>query len=387
MNITMPTKHQIAVAGSHAVVFAGGAIAALSFAGVLSPAQVATATDDVKRISADIADLIGAISSLGALFMVVYSTLKSGPLASFFRAAVTISQNPDLTKQVQDASIVQKAPVVFVTDKMPEVAGVGTTDTKAGAELALAVPSPTVQVAGKIAVVILALALSALVSGSVHAQKLKTPQQIGQDIKNGFEQTNATVKSAVTGQADPKAALPCMDITMLTKLTIFNIVSTIKGCEQDGIKQLISDSSRALDSAMAYVGPNGGAPGDGDGIACHKPALALWKVALIVPAHPDIPANPGSPAVEAVPAVLNADGSIKTPAIIAVPAVPATAAIPAEPELVAGPILIGQKFSEFVKSGGITSCKTWLNNQINAVASAAAGAVGDVIAGTALIPK
>ena len=196
---------------------------------------------------------------------------------------------------------------------------------------------------------------------------------IGQKIADDLNQTRATITNAVTTKLAPKAALPCMDITVLTKLTVANLMPTIKGCEQDGIKQLVSDSSRALASAVAYVGPNGGAPGDGDGIACHKPALELWKAALIVPA------TPGSPAVDAVAAVLNPDGSVKTPAIAAVPAVPAT------PELDPGPILIGQKFSEFVKSGGITSCKTWINNQINAVASAAAGAVRDVVAAAILL--
>ena len=381
MNITMPTKHQIAVAGSHAVVFAGGAIAALSFAGVLSPAQVATATDDVKRISADIADLIGAISSLGALFMVVYSTLKSGPLASFFRAAVTISQNPDLTKQVQDASIVQKAPVVFVTDKMPEVAGVGTTDTKAGAELALAVPSPTVQVAGKIAVVILALALSALVSGSVHAQKLKTPQQIGQDIKNGFEQTNATVKSAVTGQADPKAALPCMDITVLFKLTPANLLPTMKGCMQDVNNQLVNDTQRALDSAKAFTGSATGttAAGDQDAINCLSPALALFQAAAILPA---VPAVAAQDAVPAVPAVLNPDGSIKTPAVAAIPAV---TAVVGKPETDPGPFLLFQKYREFTIVGGLTSCQAWVNAPVNATAAAGIAGAAAITGGAALL--
>jgi hypothetical protein len=72
---------------------------------------------------------------------------------------------------------------------------------------------------------------------------------------------------------------------------------------------------------------------------------------------------------------MNADGTVKTPAV------------PGTPELVAGPILLGQKFGEFVKSGGITSCTTWINNQINAVAAAGVGGVATVAAGLALIPK
>lgn len=220
------------------------------------------------------------------------------------------------------------------------------------------------------------------------AAQLKTTGQIQRDIDAAKAKLDAlnqqigtktqamaqSAKQAVT-PADPTTALPCMDISVLTKLTPQNLVPTIKGCEQDGIKQLVSDSSRALASAIAYVGPNGGSPGDSDGIACHKPALALFQAAL------NIPATPGSAAVDAVAAVLNPDGSIKTPAVTAAAAVAPT------PEIIPGPILLYQKFGEFVMAGGLTSCPTWFNKPINAVGAAGVAGVGAVAGAALLAPK
>ena len=233
----------------------------------------------------------------------------------------------------------------------------------------------------KIALAALALVML-LPMGLAQAQiKLKSPQEIRQDIKNKLDQTNAGVKAAVTGQSDPNAALPCMDISVITKLTPTNLVPTIEGCHQDGVKQLVSDTSRALKSAQDYVGTNGGATGDNDGIACLKPALSLFQAGLIIPA---VPAVLAQDAVPAVPAVLNPDGSIKTQAV---PAIPAIAAVAAVPEVHPGPILLYQKFREFTLAGGQTACPTWFNGPIQAVLAAGAGAVGTATAAVALIPK
>lgn len=146
ISITWPTSHQWAVFGSHAVVCAGGAIGALAFFGGLDQAQVTEATQDVSRIANDVKDLVGAVGSLAALAMTAYSVVKSGPLASFFRAAADIASDPKKIAQAQVATLDQKAPVVAITDKLPEVAGVATFNTRGGQALATAVPSSTVQV-------------------------------------------------------------------------------------------------------------------------------------------------------------------------------------------------------------------------------------------------
>ncbi len=146
INITWPTKHQVAVFGSHTVVGAGAVIGTLAFTGLLSPADVQTATHDVSRIAADVTDLVGALASLGAIGMALFSTVRSGPIGSFFRAAMAINSDARLIDKVKGASLDQKAPLVAITDQIPEVGSVATINTRAGAALATAVASPTVQV-------------------------------------------------------------------------------------------------------------------------------------------------------------------------------------------------------------------------------------------------
>ena len=147
VNITWPTRHQIAVVGSHAVVGASAAISTLAFMGALTPAQVQEATQDVSRIVSDLKDLYGALAGLAGLAMVAYSTIKSGPFASLIRAAQDIAADPKKIAQLQVATLDQKAPLVTLTDKLPEVAGGATVATKDGQALATAVPSTSVQVA------------------------------------------------------------------------------------------------------------------------------------------------------------------------------------------------------------------------------------------------
>ena len=358
MNFTLPTKHQVAVAGTHAVVGAGSALAALAYFGVLSPSDLQSATDDVKRIAADLSDLYAAVASLVVIGTTVFATVKSGPLASLFRAAASISKDPVKMAEVQAAPIAEKANVVAITDKMPEVAGVSTTPTQAGSLLASAVPSQTVRVVAKI--LIMAFALSLFLPMGAQAKEPKLTGNLIQDIKDN---------AAPATPAASTAPLPCMDITMLPKLTVTNLLPTMKACIQDVNNQLVTDTQRALDSAKAYTGSATGtaAMGDQDAINCLTPALALFKAAAIVPAVPE------------VPAVLNADGTVKT------------AAIPGTPELDPGPFLLGQKFREFTLAGGLTSCQAWINEPIQAVNAAAAGAVGSIagaVAGAAILaPK
>lgn len=247
---------------------------------------------------------------------------------------------------------------------------VGLSSTQAG-PLIKVPPSSVVKV------LIIAFVISLfLPSGSAMAQNLFTGN-VKKDFARIDRQTKAAVeqtKAAVTDQNDT-TALPC-DFTMLTKLTPFNLMPTMKACAQDVNNQLVSDTQRALDSAKAY----GGAPtststtsagtgattggGDGDAVNCLTPALAIFKAAKIIPGVPE------------QPAVLNADGSVKTPEV------------PAVPEKDPGPILLYQKYREFTLAGGLTACQTWFNGPINATAAAGLGAVAGVAgAASVLAPK
>ena len=180
---------------------------------------------------------------------------------------------------------------------------------------------------------------------------------IGQKMQDDFERTKATVTDKLT--ADPKAALPCMDITVLTKLTLANLVPTMKACVQDANNQLVSDTQRALDSAEAFTGSatSDTAVGDNDAINCLKPGLALFKAAAIVPAVPD---------------VLNPDGTMKTKGT---------------PQLDPGPILLFQKYREFTIKGGLTSCQAWVNGPVNATAAAGGAGVAGAVGAAILLPK
>ncbi len=167
MNFVMPTKHQVAVAGTHVVVGVTSAIAALAYFGVLSPAQVQDANNDVHRIAADLADLYSAGAGLIAIITMVFAAVRSGPLASLFRAARDISADPAKLAKVQNSTgFEDKVAIVTITDKLPEVAGVTTVDTSMGKSLATAVPSPTVAV---VKVLVAALALSLLIFSSAQA--------------------------------------------------------------------------------------------------------------------------------------------------------------------------------------------------------------------------
>ena len=143
--MNLPTQHQIAVVGTHVATGAAAAIAALGFAHVISPADVSNAGQAVSQISDGLGKIMAGLGTLFGIASGVYAFITSGPLASLFRATKTIAADPALTAQVNAAPIAEKASLVLVTDKLPEVAGVGTTRTEAGKALADAVPSITVQ--------------------------------------------------------------------------------------------------------------------------------------------------------------------------------------------------------------------------------------------------
>jgi hypothetical protein len=207
---------------------------------------------------------------------------------------------------------------------------------------------------------VLAIGLVVLAASPAFAQ----PKLTGNIVKD-IQGLNAGVKATVTGKPDSTTALPCMDISVLTKLTPQNLVPTLKACEIAGVNQLVTDTSRALDSAKAFTGSATGttASGDNDAINCLTPGLALFKAAAIIPAIPD------------TPAVLNADGTVKTPAVAGTP------------EIDPGPILLFQKYREFTIVGGLTSCQTWLNGPVNATAAAGIAGAATAIGAAALLPK
>lgn len=139
------SQHQVAVVGTHVATAAATIVATLGFAHVISPADVNNASQAISQISDGLGKVMAGAGTLIGIGSAVYAFITSGPLASLFRATKAIAASPALTEQVKSSTLADKASLVTVTDKLPEVAGVGTTVNQAGKDLAQAVPSLTVQ--------------------------------------------------------------------------------------------------------------------------------------------------------------------------------------------------------------------------------------------------
>jgi hypothetical protein len=143
--MNLPNQHQIAVVGTHVATASAAVIATLGFAHVISPADVNNAGQAISQISDGLGKVMAGVGTLFGIASGVYAFINSSPLTSFLRSSKTVAASPALTEQVKVATLADKAPLVAITDKLPEVVGVGTTRTQAGQDLAAAVPSMTVQ--------------------------------------------------------------------------------------------------------------------------------------------------------------------------------------------------------------------------------------------------
>lgn len=147
--MNLPNSHQIAVFGTHAATAAAAAVAVLGFGHIASTDQVTSATTAIGQISDGVALIMKGGGTLVGVGVAIYATVRSGPLASLMRAVTAIAADPKTMQQVKDgttgATLPEKAALIAVTDKLPEVAGVGTTLTPEGRTLASMVPSNTVQ--------------------------------------------------------------------------------------------------------------------------------------------------------------------------------------------------------------------------------------------------
>lgn len=147
--MNLPTGHQVMVAGAHVATAGAAVVATLGVVHVLNPAQMTDATQAISMIGDGLAKIMTGAGTLIALASGIYATISSGPFASLFRASKDIASDPAKLAQLQSTPVAQQAPLVIVTDRLPDVAGVGTTRTEAGQALAQAVPSPTVQTVQK----------------------------------------------------------------------------------------------------------------------------------------------------------------------------------------------------------------------------------------------
>lgn len=149
--MNLPTGHQVIVAGSAVAVFASGAVTMFGYAHIIDPAQVTDATQAINQIGEGAAKIVTGVGTLAGIGLAAFNMIRSSPFASLFRSATAIAADPAKMEQLKSLTVAEQAPLVAVTDKLPDVAGVGTTTTGSGLELARAVPSNTVQPATKAA--------------------------------------------------------------------------------------------------------------------------------------------------------------------------------------------------------------------------------------------
>ena len=210
----------------------------------------------------------------------------------------------------------------YITSWCNFLAFVGTSIMTYQAAMSSPLPGPMnnapIAPAAKATILVAALGagLFAMPSDASAQVKLKTPQQIVNDIKSA------------TGQATAAPAKPgACDITLFANLTVANVVTDIQNCigsvVAGGAAPFVADIKAALQSATDAK--------DGTAMACLGPALAIATAAM------------GTPA--------SADGS--TPATYP------------------GPILIFQKYREFVTAGGPSNCKTAVQSTINGTIASA----------------
>jgi hypothetical protein len=325
-----------------------------------------------------------AINALG-VFLMTHGAIKDGAGMETFlgmatSAGATFWSWWVTTGHIQAAKFLQNVTQTATTAAAVEVAkhmqytpAVATAATDAKATVAAAIEKAADPVLPRgVPLILLAVVAGMLLFPGAAMAQVKSLSQIQQDIDAANARLAAINKqistaagnakqqvTAATTPTDPTAPLTC-DFKMLTHMTPDNLVPTIKGCFAKGDAKIIDDFTKALASAKAFKG----GLGDGDGINCLTPGLAIVQAGAITAEVPE------------VPAVLNADGSVKTPAVPKVEA--------EEPGLVT----LYQKYREFTLAGGLTACQTWFNGPINATASAGIAGVGSAVAGAAILaPK
>jgi hypothetical protein len=263
-------------------------------------------------------------------------------------------------KKVPDAATAIILPSAIPGVSPPAPAPVGST-------VNLAPLTGVAKVVGAIALCILAGSLLAAVPASAQITKPKLPFD-----PLHLNRPSSGAPGDASSSTNPEIAC---DFRIFIGLTPANLEGAIKQCVSDVNGTIADDAARALDSAQTY--------GDNDGINCLKPGLAILQAGIIVPAVPAVLAVPAQPEIPANP---NA-----TPPTPDIPAVAAVAAVPAVPAKTPGLILLFQKYREFILSGGLTSCQTWINTPVNATIAQGinnvSGIAGAAAGAAILIPK
>lgn len=142
------TYDQVKAGGRHVLTSAASIIGTLAAVKIISGGDAASLQASLDHISHGVAEIAAGVTTIVTITSGVYAAISASPLWQLLRGSKAVAADPAKVEQLKKASIADKAPLAILTDKLPEVAGVGTTDTVAGKALANAVPSNTVQPIG-----------------------------------------------------------------------------------------------------------------------------------------------------------------------------------------------------------------------------------------------
>jgi hypothetical protein len=145
VNITLPTRDQVYASGRHVVSFSMGIVAGLAAVHAINGPTASGAGDAISQISSGMASVIAGVTTLVTIISGLYAAFSASPLSQLFKGSAAVASDPAKMQQLEAATFDQKASLVKVTDKLPEVAAIGTTATAAGRAIETAVQSNTVQ--------------------------------------------------------------------------------------------------------------------------------------------------------------------------------------------------------------------------------------------------
>jgi hypothetical protein len=140
-----PTQDQVLAAGRHVVSYAMGGVSMFAALHLITGGDAQSAANALNTIGHGFSEIVAGVATLATVATGAYAAFSANPLVQLLRGSKAVAADPAKQIQLQTATVDQKAALVSVTDKLPEVAGVGTTSTDAGKALADAVPSNTVQ--------------------------------------------------------------------------------------------------------------------------------------------------------------------------------------------------------------------------------------------------
>lgn len=144
-HMRMPTQDEVLASGRHVITFASGGVTMFAALHLITGGDANSAASALNQIGHGFSEIVAGSGTLIALVSGTFAALSANPILQLIKGAKAVSADPAKIDQLKALTVADQAPLVTVTDKLPDVAAVATTRTEAGKALAEAVPSMTVQ--------------------------------------------------------------------------------------------------------------------------------------------------------------------------------------------------------------------------------------------------